>query len=133
MEITIQFREAFARKLIKLRKEQGLTQADVAAGVGIKHRTYAAYEEARASPSIPILQNLATYYGETVDELIDLRKETISESIQRMAKSRQLIEKFQKELGVLSEDDLKGTLSKVKAFGTVEQITMVENEIKNRQ
>lgn len=72
MEITIQFREAFARKLIKLRKEQGLTQEEVAAGVGIKQRRYAAYEERRAEPPIAVLRLLAKYYGETLDEMVNV-------------------------------------------------------------
>lgn len=72
MEITIQFREAFARKLIKLRKEMGLTQEEVAAGVGIKQKTYAAYEERRSEPSIAVLRLMAKYYGETLDELVNV-------------------------------------------------------------
>ncbi len=72
MEITIQFREAFARKLIKLRKEQGLTQADVAAGLGIKQGRYAAYEERRAGPPIAVLRLLAKYYQMSLDELVNV-------------------------------------------------------------
>lgn len=72
MEIKIQFREAFARKLIKLRKQQKLKQADVAAGIGIKLGTYAAYEERRSNPSIPVLKRLAKYYGESLDQLVNV-------------------------------------------------------------
>lgn len=72
MTITIQFREAFARKLIKLRKEHKLTQEDIAAAIGIKQPRYAAYEERRSEPPIAVLRLLAKYYGETLDQLVNV-------------------------------------------------------------
>jgi transcriptional regulator with XRE-family HTH domain len=69
MSITV--REAFARKITKLRKEHDLTQEDVAASLGITRARYSSYEERRREPPLAILKEIAKYYACTLDELID--------------------------------------------------------------
>lgn len=72
MTHVIQFREAFARRLIRLRKEKKETQKQVAEAIKLKHRTYAAYEERRSAPSMAVMRRLADHYGLTLDQLANV-------------------------------------------------------------
>jgi transcriptional regulator with XRE-family HTH domain len=72
MQVKVQFREAFARKIIKLRKQKDQTQEQVAGAIDIKLKTYAAYEERRSEPSISVLRRLAGFYGMTLDQLTNV-------------------------------------------------------------
>jgi transcriptional regulator with XRE-family HTH domain len=72
MNATIQFREAFARKIIKLRNEKDVTQEEFAKAIGITRSRYAAYEERRAEPGLPVLKKMAEFYGKTLDDLVNV-------------------------------------------------------------
>ena len=72
MTHVIQFREAFARKIIKLRKDKDKTQEEIAAAINIKRARYAAYEERRSEPPISVLRRLAAFYGMTLDQLTNV-------------------------------------------------------------
>lgn len=60
----------FSENLLRLRKESGLTQAEVAKQVGISWRGYQNYELNLREPQLHVLVALADFYGLTVDELI---------------------------------------------------------------
>ena len=66
----------FADRLIKLRKEAGKTQAEIAKVLGKKldmvmdDKTYANYEQCRAKPSYEAIIALAEYYNTTTDYLL---------------------------------------------------------------
>lgn len=53
-------KQTISRNLKRLRGK--LRQKEVAAAIGIKHKTYQAYEEGRAEPSATILIKLQEYY-----------------------------------------------------------------------
>jgi transcriptional regulator with XRE-family HTH domain len=54
-----------------LRKQAGLTQADLAAKLGLKRPVIGAYEEGRAEPRLQTLRHMAQLFEKNIDELID--------------------------------------------------------------
>lgn len=60
----------YSQVLLRLRKEKGLTQADLAAQLNIAQRTYSHYEKGTNEPSIETLIKLADIYGVPVDVII---------------------------------------------------------------
>ncbi len=50
-------------KLKQLRKEKGITQKVIASYLGIRRNTYSQYESNARTPSIEILQKIASYYN----------------------------------------------------------------------
>ena len=59
----------FSENLLKLRKERGLTQVDVANAVGIRVLTYQHYEYGEREPRLSKLIAFADFYHLTLDEL----------------------------------------------------------------
>jgi putative transcriptional regulator len=55
----------------ELRTEQGLSQAEVGAALGVSRQTVIAIESGRYSPSLPLAFRLARFFHSTVDELFD--------------------------------------------------------------
>ncbi len=62
--------EAFGRVLVRLRKERGLKQVEVAVAIGYSQRTVGMIERAEKSPTLRTMQDFATYYGVPLEELI---------------------------------------------------------------
>lgn len=60
-----------ANKLIKLRKEAGYTQDELAEKLDVSRQSISKWESGEATPSIDYVQKLAKIYGITVDELLD--------------------------------------------------------------
>lgn len=58
------------KNLEMLRKNQNLTQQEVAEKIGIKKNTYWSYETERTEPSQEILIKLADFFGCSVDYLL---------------------------------------------------------------
>ncbi len=56
-------REIFSERLVSCRKERGLTQADVAAALGISDKTYSKWETGETDPGISSVFSLASFYG----------------------------------------------------------------------
>lgn len=70
---------ALATSLSLLRKEQKYSQQQVADYVGVDRSTYAAYEIARNTPNVFILDRIAKLYGISIDSILhnsDLKKLT---------------------------------------------------------
>ena len=59
----------FSENLIKLRKNLGLTQQQVAAKLGIDRTTYTKYETGVSEPSFEMLIRLSQLLGISLDEL----------------------------------------------------------------
>lgn len=55
----------------ELRTRQGLSQAEIAAELGVSRQTVIAIESGRYSPSLPLAFRIARFFGSTVDELFD--------------------------------------------------------------
>ena len=69
-------------KLKEERKKRNLTQADMAARLGMKRSTYSLYESGKREPNIDSLQEIASKLGTTLDELVGWEKDkTIEENI----------------------------------------------------
>ena len=60
----------FADNLRKLRKNQGLSQKELADIVGVDQRTVSAWETKTAEPSLDMLAHLCEIFGETFDGLL---------------------------------------------------------------
>ena len=58
-------------KLLELRKNEKLTQEELAKKIDVTQKTYANYEIGKTEPTIDTLCKLADYFGVTVDYLID--------------------------------------------------------------
>ena len=64
--------KTFSEKVKELRKEKGLTQAEIAKILNIKQQSYLRYEQNTAEPSFEILINIARFYGVSTDYLLGL-------------------------------------------------------------
>jgi putative transcriptional regulator len=57
------------------RAQRGLSQADLAAGLGVSRQTVIAIESGRYSPSLPLAFRIAKYFDMTVDKMFDPKEE----------------------------------------------------------
>jgi len=57
------------------RKDRGLSQADVAAALGVSRQTVIAIESGRYSPSLPLAFRIARFFDSTVDAFFDATEE----------------------------------------------------------
>jgi putative transcriptional regulator len=55
----------------ELRRERALSQADLAAALGVSRQTVNAIETERYTPSLPLALALARYFDTTVEEVFD--------------------------------------------------------------
>ena len=60
----------FDSKLKELRKQNNLTQAELAEALGLKRATVTQYEGGRISPSKDVLMKVANYFRVSVDDLV---------------------------------------------------------------
>ena len=58
-----------------LRTERGMSQADIAAGLGVSRQTVIAIETGRYSPSLPLAFRIARFFDSTVDEMFEPSEE----------------------------------------------------------
>lgn len=56
-------------KMIQLRKEKGLTQAEVAKAIGISRQYYGMIEQGRRESPIAVAHRIAQFYGADIAEL----------------------------------------------------------------
>ena len=86
-------------KDIRLRK--GLTQADVAAALGVSSVVYSRYETGKRQPSIAVLIQMADIFGVTVDFLLgrqDIEDSTLSDyELQLLIASRKADERAKQD------------------------------------
>ena len=82
----------FAQKLIKMRKEKGFTQQEMAKKAGIGIAQIRRYEKGKSSPTLEVIKNIAKTFEVSTDELIfDEGERTATAKIQ----DRQLLEQFE--------------------------------------
>ena len=70
---------SIADKLCKLRKQNGLTQEDLADKLGVSRQAVSKWERAEASPDTDNLIMLANLYGVSLDELLEINVNKKSE------------------------------------------------------
>lgn len=73
-------KEIFAKRIIELRKEKGLTQAQLAEAVGVSKTSANFYESAGRAPDIQVLARYAEVLGVTSDYLIGLSDNRTTEN-----------------------------------------------------
>ncbi|HXQ75431.1 MAG TPA: helix-turn-helix transcriptional regulator [Acidimicrobiales bacterium] len=59
----------------ELRTGRDLSQADVAAALGVSRQTVISIENGRYSPSLPLAFQIARFFDSTVDEMFDASQE----------------------------------------------------------
>lgn len=57
------------------RTQRGLSQAELAAGLGVSRQTVIAIESGRYSPSLPLAFRIAKYFNVTVETMFDPEEE----------------------------------------------------------
>ena len=73
-----------AAKLVELRTARGVTQEDVAQRLSISNKTVSKWENGASTPDLPMVIELAKYYGVTTDTLLGLsedKKQSTAEEI----------------------------------------------------
>ncbi|MDO4650391.1 MAG: AAA family ATPase, partial [Eubacteriales bacterium] len=65
----------FGNKLYQLRREAGLSQAELAAKVGVTNKAVSKWENGAAKPSTDIIRKLSVLFQVSVEELLTLREE----------------------------------------------------------
>lgn len=63
---------SLANKLEYLRKQRGLTRAELARKLGLKYTTYVGYENGEREPGHGFLIDVARFYNVSVDFLLDM-------------------------------------------------------------
>jgi putative transcriptional regulator len=59
----------------QLRSERSLSQAELAAALGVSRQTIISIESGRYSPSLPLAFQMARFFDTTVDQMFDASKE----------------------------------------------------------
>ncbi len=76
-----------AEKLVELRTSKGVTQEDVAQSLSISNKTVSKWENGASTPDLPMVVELAKYYGVTTDTLLGLsedKKQSTAEEIRSL-------------------------------------------------
>ncbi len=76
---------AFGNTLTRLRTARGLTQAELAARLGVTDKAVSKWENGRAKPGLDTLRRLAALYELPVGELLELRERTAPGEIVKIA------------------------------------------------
>jgi transcriptional regulator with XRE-family HTH domain len=69
------FSEEFGERLAKLRKEQGLTQTQLAEMLGVSQQQVASFEAGRRRVTIAMLPSVARALGVSIEELLGVKAE----------------------------------------------------------
>lgn len=64
-----------SQKLVELRALKGVTQEDVAQSLSVSNKTISKWENGASAPDLPMVVELAKYYGVTTDTLLGLSKD----------------------------------------------------------
>lgn len=71
---------ALSQRLLELRTERALSQAQIAKEVGVVVRAYQRYEYGQREPQLEVLIRMADFYGVSLDYLVgrsDVRRQEI--------------------------------------------------------
>lgn len=73
-----------AQVIIDKRREKGLTQEDLASYIGVSKASVSKWETGQSYPDITFLPQLATYFGISIDELMDYKPQMCKEDIRKL-------------------------------------------------
>lgn len=71
---------ALSQRLLELRTEHALSQAQIAGEVGVVVRAYQRYEYGKREPQLAVLIRMADFYGVSLDYLVgrsDVREQKV--------------------------------------------------------
>ena len=71
--------KTIANKLIALRKQNGISQADLAVRLGVDVPTVAGWESSDTSPDTENLLKIAKLYGISLDRLFELKSDPVNQ------------------------------------------------------
>ena len=106
-----------AEKLVELRTSKGVTQEDVAQSLSISNKTVSKWENGASTPDLPMVIELAKYYGVTTDTLLGLsedKKQSTAEEIRSLFEGLDRRESVQKAFETIRAlvPTMYGTVSK---------------------
>ena len=104
--------ETMGERIQQLRKNIGLTQADLAKKIAISHTQMARYEIKNIYPPADVLKNLADVFGTTIDFLVMGDNES---KAQASLKDAELINQF-KKIAALPDDEKTLVLKMITAY-----------------
>jgi transcriptional regulator with XRE-family HTH domain len=104
--------ETMGERIQQLRKNSGITQADLAKKIAISHTQMARYEIKNIYPPADVLKNLADVFGTTIDFLV--MGDTESKA-QASLKDTELINQF-KKISALPDDEKNLVLKMITAY-----------------
>lgn len=73
-----------AKTLIKMRREKGITQDDLANYIGVSKASVSKWETGQSYPDITFLPQLAAYFNISIDELMDYSPQMVKEDIKKL-------------------------------------------------
>jgi transcriptional regulator with XRE-family HTH domain len=100
------------KRIQELRKQIGLTQAQLASKIEISHTQLTRYESKNIQPPADVLQRLANIFDVSIDYLVNGNK---SDKVEQTLKDAELIKQF-KQLDKLPEDEKKSILKVLNAL-----------------
>ena len=100
------------KRIQELRKQNGLTQQELAGKVQISHPQIVRYETKGVQPPADVLARIADVFDVSIDFLVNGDK---SQKAQQTIKDAELIKNF-KELDQLPEDEKKSILKVINAL-----------------
>jgi transcriptional regulator with XRE-family HTH domain len=100
------------KRIQELRKQAGLTQAQLAEKIDISHTQLTRYESKDVQPPADVLERLANIFDTSIDYLVRGNK---SEHVENALKDAELIKEF-KKLDQLPEEEKKTILKVVSSL-----------------
>ena len=100
------------KRIQKLRKDNGLTQLELAKKINISHPQLVRYENKGVQPPADALKRLADVFDVSIDYLVNGDK---SDKVEQTLKDAELIKQF-KQLDMLPEDEKKSILKVINAL-----------------
>jgi len=100
------------KRIQELRKQVGLTQAQLADKIEISHTQLTRYESKGVQPPADVLERLANVFDTSIDYLVRGNK---SEHVENALKDAELVKEF-KKLDQLPEDEKKSILKVVSSL-----------------
>lgn len=95
-------RETFGQRFVRLRKEKGFTQEDIANKINISAQAVSKWENDISLPDIAILGDLADIFGISIDELLG---RNVEQKVELLAEnSKKNINKMALKIKVISDE-----------------------------
>lgn len=110
------------KRIAQLRKERNLTQEELAKVLGVSRGAVSMWEIDQRTPDPPILQQIANYFGVSVDYLLgrtDERRPFLEENRPSNPEIRELVEKMQMQFRTdpsLTEEEKKAIIDDITRY-----------------